>query len=107
MSDTPWAAERNPAAHLTNFAEHMITERARRSPDPRISALTSVSALESLWAGSRDSYATRERMPLRRRRGDVHGDLTAIMICLEWPGESCLSPQLSARSSSRDISRSV
>ena len=81
--EVPSASAGNPAAHLINYALHAVARRMQKADDPRLRALSSVSALESLWVGS---HPGEERAPLRRRRGDVHGDLTTVVIQLTWPG---------------------
>ena len=49
--------------------------------------------LQSLWTGDRSMYRWGKRQPVRRRRGDVHGDLSAIVLRLAWNGElPSLSP---------------
>ena len=76
------------AQHLTNYALHAVTRRMQGQEDPRMRALSSVSALTRLWVGSIDNYECNlSRVPLRRRRGDVHGDLTAVVIELGASGE--------------------
>ncbi len=42
--------------------------------------------LQSLWTGDRSMYRWGKRQPVRRRRGDVHGDLSAIVLRLAWNG---------------------
>lgn len=84
--EVPSANACNPAAHLINYALHAVTGRMHKSPDLRMRALSSVGALQSLWVGSRANFPGHERMPMRRRRGDVHSDLTAVVIRLIWPG---------------------
>ena len=84
--EVPSANRCNPAAHLANYALHAVTKRMRKLTDPRMHALSSVVALESLWVGSRANFPGLERMPVRRRRGDVHADLTTVVIRLAWPG---------------------
>ena len=83
----PAPARANPARHLTNYALHVVTQRTSEMADPRMRALSSVSALESLWVGSRDNHPNPERRPLRRKRGDVHGDLSAVVIRIHKLGE--------------------
>lgn len=55
--------------------------------DPRMSSLKSVTNLASLWTGSKDNFRWGGRQPLRRRRGDVHGDLTSIVLQFDWEGK--------------------
>ena len=52
-----------------------------------MASLLSTSQLQQLWVGSRANYRWGGRQPLRRRRGDVHGDLTALVLRLDWDGE--------------------
>ena len=42
--------------------------------------------LQSLYSGDRSLYKWGKRQPVRRRRGDVHGDLSAIVLHLDWSG---------------------
>lgn len=77
----------NAASHLINCALHAVTRRMSRLADPRMRALSSVSALQSLWVGSRANYAGYPRAPVRRKRGDVHSDLTAVVLQLPEQGE--------------------
>lgn len=89
--EAPSASGRNPATHLVNYAQHAVVRRMRKLADPRMRALSSVSALESLWVGSRANHPGSQRAPVRRRRGDVHSDLTAVVIRLHWPGIHTMS----------------
>ena len=88
----PSACGFNPAAHLNNYALHAVTQRMSKLADPRMRALSSVAALQSLFVGSRANYPGYERMPVRRQRGDVHGDMTAIVVRLAWEGVHCSPP---------------
>ncbi|KAK9811071.1 hypothetical protein WJX73_000063 [Symbiochloris irregularis] len=74
------------AAQLTNLALHAVTRRMGKLADPRMQSLSSVAALQSLWVGSRANYSGHPRAPVRRKRGDVHGDLAAVVIQLSRPG---------------------
>ena len=89
LSQLPSDHQPDQAAHLINYALHAVTGRMRKLSDPRMRALSSVSALQSLWVGSQASYRG-YRTPLRRKRGDVHGDLTAIVIQLQESGEASM-----------------
>jgi len=40
--------------------------------------------VQSLYTGDRSLYRWGKRQPVRRRRGDVHGDLSAIVLHLDW-----------------------
>ena len=51
-----------------------------------MASLRSVGDLQQLWVGSRVNYKWGGRQPLRRRRGDVHGDVSAIVLRLDWDG---------------------
>ncbi|KAK9837409.1 hypothetical protein WJX81_000323 [Elliptochloris bilobata] len=68
------------AGQLVNATLHAVAARAGRLADPRMRSLRSVSHLASLWAGDRSSYKYRGRQVVRRRRGDVHGDLTVVVL---------------------------
>ena len=46
-----------------------------------------VSKLDSLHVGDRSQFKYGRRQPVRRRRGDVHGDLSAIVLHFDWAGE--------------------
>lgn len=82
----PSANGGNAAAHLTNFALHTVARRASRLTDPRMRSLRSVGHLQSLYTGDRSGYKWSRRQPVRRRRGDVHGDLSAIVLRIDWSG---------------------
>ena len=43
--------------------------------------------MQSLYVGDRSGYKYSRRQPVRRRRGDVHGDLSAIVLHIDYPGE--------------------
>ncbi len=51
-------------------------------------AIRHVSQLQSLWAGDVGNYKWGGRQPVRRRRGDVHGDMTSVVLRVNWPGQS-------------------
>ncbi len=95
-TSVPTASHGNGAAHLTNFALHNVTQRTKRMRDPRMRAIRHVSQLQSLWAGDINNYKWGGRQPVRRRRGDVHGDMTSVVLRVNWPGQSlslCMHPQ--------------
>lgn len=50
-------------------------------------AIRHVTQLQSLWAGDVGNYKWGGRQPVRRRRGDVHGDMTSVVLHLNWPGQ--------------------
>lgn len=85
-ASVPDASNGNSAAHLTNYALHNVTQRTRRTRDPRMQAIRHVSQLQSLWAGDVGNYKWGGRQPVRRRRGDVHGDMTSVVLHFNWPG---------------------
>lgn len=82
----PAANGGNAAAHLINFALHRVAQRLRSSRDPRMRSLREVTHLQSLWMGDKTNFKSSHRQPLRRRRGDVHGDLSAAVLRLQWHG---------------------
>lgn len=86
-ASVPAASHGNGAAHLTNFALHNVTQRTKRMRDPRMRAIRHVSQLQSLWAGDIGNYKWGGRQPVRRRRGDVHGDMTSVVLRVNWPGK--------------------
>ena len=90
-ASVPDASHGNGAAHLTNYALHNVAQRTRRMRDPRMRAIRHVSQLQSLWAGDIGNYKWGGRQPVRRRRGDVHGDMTSVVLRVNWPGQ--LLPQ--------------
>lgn len=63
-----------------------VATRVSKSSDPRMAVLRDPATLQQLWTGSKRNYRWGGRQPLRRRRGDVHGDLSAIVIRLDWAG---------------------
>lgn len=81
------ANEGNAAAHLLTYALHNITERTVRATDPRMKSLTSVAHLKSLQKGDISNYKWGGRQPVRRLAGDVHGDLTCIVLEFNNSGE--------------------
>ena len=89
MTDgAPFATGGNTAAHLAQLALQAVAARSSRHvSDPRMASLRSTSHLQQLWTGSRANYRWGGRQPLRRRRGDVHGDLSAVVLRLDWDGE--------------------
>lgn len=87
-ASVPTASHGNGAAHLTNYALHNVTQRTKRMRDPRMRAIRHVSQLQSLWAGDVGNYKWGGRQPVRRRRGDVHGDMTSVVLRINWPGQS-------------------
>ena len=82
------ANEGNSAAHLLVYALNNITERTVRASDPRMKSLTSVAHLKSLQKGDISNYKWGGRQPVRRLAGDVHGDMTCIVLELSNPGKS-------------------
>ena len=86
-ASTPSASDGNGAAHLTNYALHNVVERTKRMRDPRMRAIRQVVQLQSLWPGDIGNYKWGGRQPVRRRRGDVHGDMTTVVLHINWPGE--------------------
>ena len=93
-ASVPDASNGNGAAHLTNYALHNVTQRTRRMRDPRMQAIRHVSQLQSLWAGDVGNYKWGGRQPVRRRRGDVHGDMTSVVLHFNWPGQCVFQAQL-------------
>ena len=86
-AEAPHATGGNAAAHLAQLALQAVVERTRRQQsDPRMASLRSVGDLQQLWVGSRANYKWGGRQPLRRRRGDVHGDVSAVVLRLDWDG---------------------
>jgi hypothetical protein len=63
-----------------------VAKRVSSSADPRMAVLRDPATLQQLWTGSQRNYRWGGRQPLRRRRGDVHGDLSAVVIRLDWAG---------------------
>ena len=55
-----------------------------------------VEALQRLYKGDKRNYRWGGRQPLRRRRGDVHGDLTAVVLRLDWDGKHITAQQVQA-----------
>ena len=86
------ANEGNSAAHLLVYALHNITERTVRATDPRMKSLTSVAHLKSLQKGDISNYKWGGRQPVRRLAGDVHGDLTCIVLEFSDPGQLPIRP---------------
>ena len=82
----PAANHGNAASHLINHALHAVTRRLQSSPDPRMCSLQSVQHLQRLWVGDRSNVKLGRRQPVRRRRGDVHKDLSAVVLHLHWHG---------------------
>jgi len=86
-AEAPYATRGNAAAHIAQLALQAVVERTRRQQsDPRMASLRSVNDLQQLWVGSRANYKWGGRQPLRRRRGDVHGDVSAVVLRLDWDG---------------------
>ena len=52
-----------------------------------------VEALQRLYKGDKRNYRWGGRQPLRRRRGDVHGDLTAVVLRLDWDGKHIITAE--------------
>lgn len=69
-----------------------MAARVSSSADPRMAVLRDPATLQQLWKGSQRNYRWGGRQPLRRRRGDVHGDLSAVVIRLDWAGGPALPP---------------
>jgi hypothetical protein len=63
-----------------------VAMRVSSSADPRMAVLRDPATLQQLWKGSQRNYRWGGHQPLRRRRGDVHGDLSAVVIRLDWAG---------------------
>lgn len=82
----PHASGGVAAAHLVNYALHRVTQRLKNHKDPRMASLKSVNNLLSLQTGDKQAYKWGSRQPMRRRRGDVHDDLTAAVFHLDWEG---------------------
>lgn len=82
------ANEGNSAAHLLVYALNNITERTVRASDPRMKSLKSVAHLKSLQKGDISNYKWGGRQPVRRLAGDVHGDMTCIVLELSNTGKS-------------------
>lgn len=74
------------AAHLVNFALQRVTQRLKNHKDPRMASLNSVNKLLSLQTGDKLQYKWGSRQPVRRRRGDVHEDITVAVFKLDWEG---------------------
>ncbi len=88
FDETPHANGGVAAAHLILLAMDSVVKRMQRQRDPRMAALRSVASLQSLHVGDISKYKWGGRQPLRRRRGDVHGDMTLLVMRLDWSGES-------------------
>ena len=84
----PKANSSSAAAHLINYGLHCVTDRLKGSSDLRMSSLKSVNNLVSLQTGDKSQYKWGSRQPVRRRRGDVHRDMTVITANLHWEGRS-------------------
>eukprot|EP00884_Botryococcus_braunii_P018911 jgi/Botrbrau1/5703/Bobra.0071s0036.1 len=82
----PHANNGTAAAHLIYLALDTVVKRTKRQEDPRMRALRSVSSLQSLHVGDISKYKWGGRQPVRRRRGDVHGDMTVMVLCLNSAG---------------------
>ena len=76
------------AAHLVNYALHRVTQRVQSHKDPSMASLKSLNSLLRLQAGDKNAYKFGSRQPVRRRRGDVHDDLTAAVFHLDWEGDT-------------------
>ncbi len=59
--------------------------------------------MQSLYTGDRSGYKYSRRQPVRRRRGDVHGDLSAIVLHIEYPDVG--APQSKAASARTRIAK--
>ncbi|KAK9814679.1 hypothetical protein WJX72_009638 [[Myrmecia] bisecta] len=94
QESTPAANGGNASAHLVNFALHAVTQRTRRQKDPRMRSLRSVTNLQSLWKGDKSNFKWGGRQPLRRRAGDVHGDISIISLRLDWQDAEAGTPKV-------------
>ena len=83
----PKANSSSAAAHLINYGLHCVTDRLKDSADLRMSSLKSVNNLVSLQTGDKSQYKWGSRQPVRRRRGDVHRDMTVLTAHLHWAGD--------------------
>lgn len=82
----PQSDRTTPAGHLINLALHSVASRMQQQVDPRMSALKTVSSFQSLHVGDISKYKWGGRQPVRRRRGDVHGDMSLLAVRLQWAG---------------------
>ena len=65
-----------------------VTQRTQRQRDPRMRALQEPSDVQSLWVGDVSNYKWGGKQPVRRRRGDVHDDISAMVLHMDWSGEN-------------------
>lgn len=100
FQSAPKANQSSVAAHLINYSLHCVNDRLRDHKDPRMSSLRSVNNLVSLPLGDKTQYKWGKRQPVRRRRGDVHKDLTVVALHLHWEGDLSLVLSTIAMSSS-------
>lgn len=89
-ASAPHALGGNSAAALAQLALQNVAVRCSASKDPRMSALRDPATLQQVWTGSKRNYRWGGRQPLRRRRGDVHGDLSAVVLRFDWAGSHVL-----------------
>lgn len=90
-AQAPHALAGNSAAAVTQLALQSVATRTSTQLDPRMAVLRDVDTLQQLWTGSQRNFRWGGRQPLRRRRGDVHGDLSSIVLRLDWAGSEALS----------------
>ena len=93
----PKANSSSAAAHLINYGLHCVTDRLKDSKDLRMSSLKSVNNLVSLQSGDKSQYKWGSRQPVRRRRGDVHRDMTVVTARLHWAGNPLLPDPLTGQ----------
>lgn len=53
-------------------------------------SLNSVSNLVSLQAGHKGQFKYGHKQPVRRRRADVHDDMTIVAAFFDWKGEASI-----------------
>lgn len=89
----PHASNSSAAANLINYSLHCVTQRMKAHTDRRMTSLNSVSNLVSLQAGNKGQFKYGHKQPVRRRRGDVHEDITTIVAYFDWKGRNVWSAQ--------------
>ena len=67
-----------------------VTQRTQRQRDPRMRALLEPSDVQSLWVGDVSNYKWGGKQPVRRRRGDVHDDISAMVLHMDWSGDELI-----------------
>ncbi len=67
-----------------------VTQRTQRQRDPRMRALQEPSDVQSLWVGDVSNYKWGGKQPVRRRRGDVHDDISAMVLHMDWSGDELI-----------------